>query len=184
MDICDTYIHEISSRLKISRRCIRQTISKFDKFHIFTTKPGGGRPPKITDRQKRLIKLQQQRDDTASLANLVRYANTCLNLSVGRSIISRILHDYNMVSYVVPRKPQITLMQRRNRLKWCYDHLNWSIDDWSNIIFSDESNFEVINRKNRVYIRRFRNDRTRFERSQRRVHKGGGIIYVSNKHIH
>ncbi|CAF4854548.1 unnamed protein product, partial [Rotaria magnacalcarata] len=72
-----------------------------------------------------------------------------------------------MVSYVVPRKPQITLMQRRNRLKWCYDHLNWSIDDWSNIIFSDESNFEVINRKNRMYIRRFHNDRTRFERSQR-----------------
>ena len=42
-------------------------------------------------------------------------------------------------------------------------------------MFSDESNLEVLNRKNRIYIRRFRNDRTRFERSQKRVHKRGGI---------
>ena len=58
------------------------------------------------------------------------------------------------------------------------------MNDWSNVIFSDESNFEVLNRKNRIYIRRFRNDRTRFERSQKRVHKGGGIVYVSHISIY
>ena len=60
--------HEIFRRLKISHRCIRQT---FNKFHTVSTKPGAGRPPKVTDREKRLIKLQQLRDDTASLADLV-----------------------------------------------------------------------------------------------------------------
>ena len=70
------------------------------------------------------------------------------------------------------KKPRITPTQRRNR---CHDCLNWSINDWSNVIFSDESNFEVLNRKNRISIRRFPNDRTRFERSQQQVHKGGGI---------
>ncbi|CAF5223612.1 unnamed protein product, partial [Rotaria magnacalcarata] len=48
-------------------------------------------------------------------------------------------------------------------------------NDWSNVIFTDESNFEILNRKNRIYIRRFRNDLKRFERSQSRVHKGGGV---------
>ena len=73
---------EISRRLKISRRCIRQT---FTHFHTLSTKPGAGRSPKVTDREKRLIKLQQLRDDTGSLADLVQYVNTNLNLSVGRS---------------------------------------------------------------------------------------------------
>ena len=59
---------------------------------------------------------------------------------------------------------------------WCCDHLNWSINDWSNVIFSDESNFEVLNRQSGIYIRRFRNDRTRFERSQKRVDKGDDIV--------
>ena len=179
--------HEISHRLKISRRCIRQTFRKFDKLHTVSTKLGPGCPSKVTDHEKRLIKLQQFRDDTGSLADLVRYVNINLNLSIGRSTISRILQDYNMVSYIVPKKPRITPTQRRNRLSCCYDYLNWSINDWSNVSFSDESNFEVLNRKSRISILRFRNDRTRFERLQKRVHKGDGIVYVSHlsiKHIH
>ena len=181
---CDAWTHEISRQLKISRRCIRQTIRKFDRFHNVATKPGAGRPQKVTDREKRLIKLQQLRDDTCSLSDLVRYAHTDLNLSISRPTISRILQHYNMISYILPRKPRITPSQKRNRLQWCYEHLDWSVKDWSNIIFSDESNYEVLNRKNRIYIRRFHNDRTRFERSQKRVHKGGGIVHASHSIIY
>ena len=88
-------------------------------------KPGAGHPAKVTDREERLIKLQQLRDDTTSFADLVRHVNTNLNLSIGRSTISRIFRDYNIVSYIAPRKPRITPTQRRNRLIWCFDHLNW-----------------------------------------------------------
>ena len=48
----------------------------------------------------------------------------------------------------------------------------------------DESSYEILNRKNRIYIRRFRHDPTRFERSQQRVHRGGGIINVLHKLIY
>ncbi|CAF2064922.1 unnamed protein product [Rotaria magnacalcarata] len=88
-------------------------------------KPGAGRPQKVTDRERRLIKLQQLRDDTCSLADLVRYADTDLNLSIGRSTVSCILRDYNMVSYIAPRKPRINPSQRGKRLQRCYKHLNW-----------------------------------------------------------
>ena len=68
--------HKTSRRLKISHRCIRQTFGKFDKFHTVATKPGAGRPPKVTDRDKRLTKLQQLQHDAAPLIHLVRYVNT------------------------------------------------------------------------------------------------------------
>ena len=45
-------------------------------------------------------------------------------------------------------------------------------------------NYEILNRKNRIYIRRFRHHPTRFERSQQRIHRGGGIINVSHKLIY
>ena len=102
--------------MKIPRRWIRQTFGKFAKFHTVATKPGAGRPPKVTDCEKRLIKLQQLRDDITSVTYLVGYVNTNLNLSIGRSTISRILQDYNMVSSIAPRKPRITPTPRRNRL--------------------------------------------------------------------
>jgi hypothetical protein len=104
--------------------------------------------------------------------------------------MSRILQDFNMISFIAPRKPHITPAQRRSRLQWCHEHLDWSVEDWSNVIFSDESNYEILNRKNRIYIRRFRHDPGRLYRSQQRVHKGGGIClcstcnHLSNEHIY
>ena len=46
------YQHQISSQLNISCTSFRQTIYKFDKFHTVATKPGAGRTPKVTERQK------------------------------------------------------------------------------------------------------------------------------------
>ena len=129
-----------------------------------------------------MIKLQQVRDDTLSLTDLVRLARTDLNLTITRQTVSRILWDFDMVSYIAPRKPRITPTQRRTRVAWCYEHLSLSVNDWSNVAFMDESNYEILNRKNRIYTRRFRYDPTRFERSQQRVHRGRGIgiwLYVT-----
>ena len=175
MRLCKTLIHQISPQLNISCKCIRQTIYKFDQFHRVATKPGAGRTPKVTERQKRLIKLQQVRDDTLSLTDLVRFARTNLNLTITRQTVSRILRDFDIVSYIAPRKPLVTPAQRRTRVAWCYEHLSWSVNEWSNVVFTDESNYEILNRKNRIYIHRFRHDPTRFESSQQRVHRGRGI---------
>ena len=121
MRLCKTLIHQISSQLNISCKCIRQTIYK---FHTAATKPGAGRTPKVTERQKRLIKLEQVRDDTLSLTDLVRFAHTDLNLTITRQTVSRILRDFDMVSYIAPRKPRITPAQRCTRVAWCYEHLS------------------------------------------------------------
>ena len=167
--------HQIPSQLNISCKCIRQTIYKFDKFHTVAMKPRAGRTPKVTERQKRLIKLQQAQDDTLSLTDLVRFARTDLSLTITRQTVSRILRDFDMVSYIAPRKPRITPAQRCTLVAWCYEHFSWSVNNWSNVVFMDESNYEILNQKNRIYIRRFRHDPTRFERSQQCVHRGGGI---------
>ena len=165
-------------QLNISCKCIRQTINKFDKFHTVATKPDAGCTPKVTERQKRLTKFQQVRDDTLSLTDLVRFTRTHLNLTISRQTVSRILRDFDMISCIAPKKPRITPAQRRTRVDWCYEYLSWSVNDWSNVVFTDESNYEMLNPKNRIYIRRFRHDPIRSERSQQRVHRRGGIINV------
>jgi len=119
--------------------------------------------------------LEQLRYDTLSLNDLVRFAQTNLGISVGRSTISRVLNEFGMTSYTLPKKPKLTSAQRKDRVSWCTGHLDWSIDDWSKVIFSDESSFELINRHNKIYIRRYRYDQHRLEKSQPRTHKGGGL---------
>ena len=89
-----------------------------------------------------------------------------------------------MVSYIPPKKPQIAPTQRRTRVDCTYEHLSQSVNDWSNVVFTEESNYEILNRKNRMYIRRFRHNPTLFERSQQPVHRGGKIINVLHKLIY
>ena len=105
--------HKICRQLKFSRRGRRQTIRKFDRYGTVTTRPGAEPLKKTTIRQTWLIKLEQIRDKTNSLADLARYANTNINLSISISTISRILRQYNMVPYIAPRKARIGPKQRR-----------------------------------------------------------------------
>ena len=142
--------HQISHQLNISCKCIRQTVGKFDKFCTVATKPGVGRTPKVTECQKRLIKLQQVRDDSLLLIDLVRFARTDLNLTISLQTVSRFLRDFDIVSYIAPKNPRITPAQRRTQVDCAYEKLSWSVNDWSNIVFTDESSYGILNRKNRI----------------------------------
>ena len=101
--------HQISSQSNISCQYIRQSIGKFDKFHTVATKPGAGRTPKVTEHKKILIKLQEVLDDTLSLTDLVCFARTDWNLTIGGQPVSLILRDYDIVSYIASENLELLL---------------------------------------------------------------------------
>ncbi len=41
------------------------------------------------------------------------------------------------------KKTFIGVKQRRARLRFAKDHTDWTVEDWSKVIFSDESNFQL-----------------------------------------
>ena len=89
--MCCAHARKISRQLKISRRSVRQTIRKFDRYGTVATRPSAGRPKKNMNRQTRFIKLEPIRDETDFLTDLVPYANTNMSLSISTLTISRIL---------------------------------------------------------------------------------------------
>jgi hypothetical protein len=60
----------------------------------------------------------------------------------------------------------------------CRERKNWSFDKWSNVIWSDESNFELYNRKNAPLVRRFKEDKLNPKYITGRVQKGGGSVGI------
>jgi len=55
----------------------------------------------------------------------------------------RALRRQGLVARVKARAP--TLMHRRRRLQWTRDHRHWTVSDWQNVIFSDETKLLRIN---------------------------------------
>ncbi|GFS94386.1 transposable element Tcb1 transposase [Trichonephila clavipes] len=48
----------------------------------------------------------------------------------------------------------LTPTHRRLCLKWCYSRENWTTSEWSQVIFSDESRFDLSSDGNRVRVSR------------------------------
>ena len=97
----------------------------------------------------------------------------------------RAVGQRGMYSYVAPRKPLLTIKHKLKRRRWCKERLHWGVEEWSRVIFSDESNFEVVNRKTRLRVKRFQDEKFHENFFQPRVQGGGGpaglLICISHK---
>jgi hypothetical protein len=57
------------------------------------------------------------------------------------TISNRIKESGEFFASKQTRKPFVSETNRLKRLKWCEDHLDWTIEQWEKVIWSDESPF-------------------------------------------
>lgn len=166
---------KLAKQFEVSDKCIRTTIKKHNEFGEVSDSPRSGRPQKLSTRNVNfLFKLQRAQADR-SFQSLATEFNKCQRKgSVSWMTVNRALKKRGLNAYVAPRKPLLTIKNRIKRMKWCKERLNWSVERWSRVIFSDESNFEVINRKNRIIVKRFACEKFHERFVQPRVQGGGG----------
>lgn len=62
----------------------------------------------------------------------------------------------NSQFYQAKEKPLLTQKQKKKRLSWAKEHLNWTPRQWDSVIWSDESRFQLCvgSQKNRVVRRK------------------------------
>ncbi|GFW43008.1 transposable element Tcb1 transposase [Trichonephila clavipes] len=88
--------------------------------------------------------------------------------SIGKAIsaatVRRRLH-MNVLYARVPRVcVPLSVQSRRARLKWCREHGNYTVSDWGNVMFTDESKFALEPNDKRIRIWRYRTDLHIFKR--------------------
>ncbi|GBL80410.1 Transposable element Tcb1 transposase [Araneus ventricosus] len=62
-------------------------------------------------------------------------------------------------------------------IKWCRQHANWTVSDWGNVMFTDESRFALQPYDKRVRVRREQDTRNRPENiTEHHAFRGGNIM--------
>ena len=169
---------EISKLLLISKTCVLNTIAKYKQFGNIKEKKKPGRPPKTSNQEDRLIYRFARDNPRISLKKLCQKYNCDGNATISKSTMSRRLIQRGLCSYVAARKPLLKTSDLIKRKQFCRKILNMSHSELRKIVFSDESNFELFNRKMRVHVRRFSSEKYSARMLTPRVQGGGGSIGI------
>lgn len=127
--------------------CSQGTVSKFLKYYsenqnFKNNRANSGRKRITTLRQDRKLKRIVTKNRFRSLRFISRKWRE-QGVDASTSTTLRRVHELDFQSRVPKTKPLLTCKQKRARLRWCKDRLQWGSQDWNNVLYSDESMFCV-----------------------------------------
>ncbi|GFU21879.1 transposable element Tcb2 transposase [Trichonephila clavipes] len=137
-----------------SRLCQR-----FQRTGDVTLQPVSGRPRVTTPRQDRylVISARRQRGSTARALGSALTVTTGIRIS--RQTVYRRLNHAGLYARRLAVCIPLTSAHKRARLNWSLKHQHWSVAEWANLMFSDESRFSLSSDSRRVTIWRERGTR-------------------------
>jgi len=110
----------------------------------------------VTDdvRPGRPRKQEDAKDEILSKVRSNRHGRekTCAHIAneiggVSAMTVWRILHNAGMKKTKPTRKPGLTEFMRKERLAWCIQHKDWTLDDWKKVIWTDETSVVLSHRR-------------------------------------
>ncbi|GFV39195.1 transposable element Tcb2 transposase [Trichonephila clavipes] len=96
---------------------------------------------------------------------------------VSRFTVARRLHKGGIFARSPERCLPLKVDHQRHRLQWCREHKNWTTDQWSRVLLTDESRFSATSDSQSVLI--WREIGTRFYTSnikERHHYAGPGVL--------
>ncbi|KAL5610520.1 hypothetical protein FOBRF1_006637 [Fusarium oxysporum] len=80
-------------------------------------------------------------------------------ISISRSTVLRFLKISGYKKTKPTRKPGLTAAMRKERLAWCIAHKDWTLEDWKNVIWSDETSVVLLHRRGSYRVWRLPKER-------------------------
>lgn len=142
---------DIAKATNRSKSTVRGIYRRVKNNGGFKDKPRSGRPLKLTDRDRRVIVGILNKSKKKSSEVVRKQAAVDHNIDVSTSTIRRSLKKSGYVARVKKKKPLLTIENKRKRLAWAKEHRTWTVDDWRNVVWSDETAFTLVGSSEQEY---------------------------------
>ncbi|GFV73709.1 transposable element Tcb2 transposase [Trichonephila clavipes] len=139
----------------VVKRCWDQWIREMS----FTQRPSSGHPRQTSRREDRHIVRNAHVQPTVSSAAIQEQVAPSLGAPVSSRTIRRRLAEGHFGSRCPLHALPLTPTHRRLRLEWGQGRGNWTAAKWNQVVFSDESRFNLSSDDNRVRVWRPRGKR-------------------------
>ncbi|KAJ4441324.1 hypothetical protein ANN_11179 [Periplaneta americana] len=143
---------EVSRALNLTQSVISRLWRRFEDTGDVRRMPVQGRPWVTTPQEDRYLTLTAQRNRMTPERQLTSELAAASGVRVSKQTVYRRLRAGGFCA----RRPavcvQLTRIHIRNRLQWSRQHQHWTLDEWRNVLFTDESRFSLTNDPRRTII--------------------------------
>ena len=150
----DIGLSNVEIAQKVSRNwcTVDRIVKRLSNGGTASPKKKSRRPRKLQKRDEKMLVKEVWRNQRASSAEL-RADLILRGVNISASLIRRCLCQFRYKARRPKKKPFLTAkMLLTARLQWAKDHKDWTIDQWKNVIWSDESWFNLFHNDGRSFV--------------------------------
>lgn len=142
----------IGLRLGYAHTTISYVVRRFRETNDYSIRPRQGRPRVTTAIQDRYIRLRALRERFTTSRSILMQLTAVHDIQPSLDTVRRRLSEGNLHIRVPARGPALNADHRRNRLQFARDHVNWNIQDWERVLFTDETRFCLYSSDRRLRV--------------------------------
>ncbi|GFS50834.1 transposable element Tcb2 transposase [Trichonephila clavipes] len=166
---------EVAQAIGVSQSVISRTWNRFLETGSAGRTPGQGRRRATTPNENRYLVLTACRHRNKNAIHLQQHPCSATGTTVSTQTVRNRIHGVGLYA----RRPMVcvrlTSRHHRDRRESATEHVNWRRNEWSNVLFSNESRFSV-HPNNRRRERGSRNTPA-FVHESVRFGGGGVLVY-------
>lgn len=146
----------IARTLCVPRTTVRDAIRRFRETGLYTRRPGQGRQRCTSTRDDRFVVSNVLRNRFCTATEARTRLFDVRNVSVSERTIRRRLAKTNLRAYRPARAPELLPQHRVARVAFAREYADLTVDEWKDVLFSDESRIALRgpDGRQRVYRRR------------------------------
>jgi len=149
---------EVAALFGVSKSAVTGLVKRFNTRKTVDNKPRSGRPRATTEMDDKVLVRMSKHDPRKTAVELNEIIRNEYNVRCSVPTTKRRLCSAGLFGRQPAKKPLISVKNRKARVQFAKDHLNWTSKDWSKeigkVLFSDESKFMMFESDSIRYIRR------------------------------
>lgn len=131
-------------------------------------------PPRFNRRLKTLSLCDRFKTAAKLRAELAQDGGNDISVRTVR----RRLQKSGLRGCVAATKPFISTINKQKRLRFAKAHRHWTVEQWSRVLWTDESKFNLVGSDGAVYVRRRPGEALADSCTKKTVKHGGGNIMI------
>lgn len=169
---------KIADQMNISPNACKQAIKHLERTGSSINMPRLPRKRKSTPQMDRIIHRLSEANRFKTAVQIHKELKDRSGFDLSVRTVRRRLNEFGLMGHVSRKKPFVSLKNRKARLLFARRHLNWTSDQWRNVLFTDESKFNMFGSDGKVYIRRRPKEEFDPRCTKKTVKGNGGSVMV------